>query len=169
METETGEKEGCPCPGTCQIQVLSGQLKIPVGYSDHTEGVDAAPIAVSLGACIIEKHFTLDKHFSEFRDHQISADPREMRELVQRIRKTSLMLGMAEKTIQPSEVSAVQAIRRSIVAGADLPQGHRLAWPDLTWIRPAGGLAPGEEGVLVGKVLRRNVQFGEPLGVSDVE
>ena len=63
-----------------------------MGYSDHTIGPDAAVVAVALGARIIEKHFTLDNHLSDFRDHQLSADPDEMRETVKRIRETEKML-----------------------------------------------------------------------------
>ena len=142
--------------------------QIPVGYSDHTLGLDAALLAVALGARLIEKHFTLDKQFSDFRDHHLAADPPEMHELVQRIRLATCLLGSGEKVIQPQEATAVMAIRRSIVAATDLPKGHRLTWSDLAWVRPAGGLPPGEESRLLGKVLRRDVQSGERLLETDV-
>ena len=151
------------------IQVLADHFDYTVGYSDHTIGVMAALLAVALGARIIEKHFTLDKNFSDFRDHQLSADPAEMRELVRQVRVSSSMLGERNKVIQPCEEAVASAIRRSIVAGADLPAGHRITWSDLTWIRPASGLAPGEEQILVNRVLKRNVRFGEQLRASDVE
>lgn len=151
------------------IQYLRESFDCAVGYSDHTMGVEASVMAVALGAQIIEKHFTLNKQFSNFRDHQLSADPDEMRELVQRIRIAESMLGVSMKIIQPCEESAIGTTRRSIVAGADLAQGHRIIWSDLTWIRPAGGLSPGEEHVLLGKVLKRSVRFGEQLRMSDVE
>jgi sialic acid synthase SpsE len=140
-----------------------------VGYSDHTIGNDAAIIAVALGARIIEKHFTLDHNYSSFRDHQISADAREMADLVARIKDVSMMLGSEAKTIQACEQSVVSLIRRSIVAGADLPIGHRIQFSDLTWIRPAGDLAPGQEDVVVGKQLQRSVKYGEQLNASDVK
>lgn len=151
------------------IQFLGERFDVPVGYSDHTVGIDAALLAVALGARIIEKHFTLDKNFSDFRDHRLSAEPAEMADLVRRIRMAALMLGAREKVIQPCEKAVVQTVRRSIVASADLPRGHRLTWSDLTWIRPGGGLAPGEEHLLVGKLLKHSVGFGELLRPSDVE
>jgi sialic acid synthase SpsE len=151
------------------IQFLAENLDCAVGYSDHTLGIDAAVLAVALGALIVEKHFTLDKHFSDFRDHQLSADPSEMRELVTRIRMASAMLGSFSKMVQPAEELAVRALRRSIVAGRDLLKGHRIMWSDLTWVRPAGGLAPGEEQKLLGKALRLDVRFGEQLYMKDVE
>jgi N,N'-diacetyllegionaminate synthase len=150
------------------IQAL-GQVGVVVGYSDHTVGVDAAPIAVALGARIIEKHFTLDHDSSDFRDHKLSADPEEMTELVRRVRSASELLGKPEKDIQPVEEPFVVALRRSIVAAAPLRAGHRLEEADLMWTRPGGGLPPGEEHRLVGRRLVRDVAFGEPVAFADVD
>jgi sialic acid synthase SpsE len=151
------------------IPFLAENFDCTIGYSDHTRGINAALLAVGLGARLIEKHFTLDKQFSDFRDHQLSADPPEMRTLVQAVAQASLMLGKSEKKIQPCEEPSRAAIRRSIVAGADLPAGHRVVSSDLTCIRPGGGLAPGNEDQLIGKVLKRAVRFGDQLRTSDVE
>src|SRR5437870_3741850 len=82
------------------IPFLAHELKCPVGYSDHTIGAEACMIAVALGAQIIEKHFTLDKQYSDFRDHQLSADPPEMKQLVQQIARVCTMLGKPQKTVQ---------------------------------------------------------------------
>ena len=142
---------------------------VTVGYSDHTRGITAALAAVALGARIVEKHFTLDKHYSDFRDHQLSADPAEMKELVQRIGEEEEMMGVYSKTLQPSEQGMVQAIRRSIVAGRDLPAGHVIEAGDLAWIRPAGGLPPGEEDKLVSRRLKQSVAFGKKILADDVE
>jgi sialic acid synthase SpsE len=150
------------------IPYLKGRLNVNVGYSDHTEGIDAVILAVALGADIVEKHFTLDKNYSSFRDHQLSADPVEMSDLVKRIRQTSLMLGKYGKIVQPCEGQVATNSRRSIVAERDLPAGHCIGFSDLMWTRPAGGLTPGEEGRLVGKKLRRPLSFGEPIHLSDV-
>ena len=151
------------------MQCLAENFDHTIGYSDHTLGLDAALLAVALGARIIEKHFTLDHNFSGFRDHQLSADPKEMLELVQRIRNASAMLGKFEKVVQPDETGVVANIRRSIVAAKDLRQGHALAVGDLTWTRPAGGLPPGEEDRLIGRKLKHDFQFGEKILATDVE
>ncbi|MBI2096653.1 MAG: N-acetylneuraminate synthase family protein [Candidatus Sungbacteria bacterium] len=127
------------------IPFLAKLLSCTVGYSDHTLGLEAAVTAVALGARIIEKHFTLDKNYSSFRDHQLSADFFEMSELVKRVQLVNSMLGRPEKKVLAAEEGNIAAIRRSIVAGRDLPQGHRIALADLTWIRPGGGLEPGSE------------------------
>lgn len=151
------------------IPFLSDHFDIPVGYSDHTVGLEAPLLAIALGARIIEKHFTLDKNFSDFRDHQLSADPAEMKALVRGIRLASAMLGNYEKALQADEKAMAQLIRRSIAAGKDLPIGHCLDWSDLAWLRPGGGLAPGEEFRLIGKKLRRDIRQGEPLSLADLE
>jgi sialic acid synthase SpsE len=151
------------------IPFLAETFGCTVGYSDHTTGNDAALLAVGLGARIVEKHFTLDKQFSDFRDHQLSADPPEMKDLVQRIRQASAMLGVREKRVQACEQTMTTAIRRSIVAAKDLPAGHRIEPGDLTWIRPAGGLAPGQEDLLLHKKLKHGVAFGEQVLATDVE
>ena len=151
------------------IPVLARELGCTVGYSDHTLGIEASVLAVTLGARVIEKHFTLDKNFSDFRDHQLSADPPEMRRLVGRVRQAETLLGQPRKAVQPSEAALEAAVRRSIVAAADLEAGYRLTAADLTWLRPGGGLPPGEEGRVIGKRLRRAMAFGEPIVLGDVE
>jgi len=151
------------------IRTIREKLQCVVGYSDHTIGLEAALAAIALGADIVEKHFTLDKNYSDFRDHQLSADPPEMRQLVERARHVRVLVGTGEKRVQPCEEAHAALIRRSIVAAENLPAGKPLQMEDLTWIRPAGGLSPGQESLLVGKRLRRPVSFGERLGTADVE
>jgi sialic acid synthase SpsE len=151
------------------IPALAERLRCTVGYSDHTEGPDAAPLAVALGARVVEKHFTLDKRFSDFRDHQLSADPPELAEIVRRIRGAEAMLGTGEKAVQPAEAAAATAIRRSVVAARDLARGHAIVIDDLVWVRPGGGIPPGGEDVLLGHELRRDVARGERLTPDDVE
>lgn len=138
-------------------------LGVTVGYSDHTFGIDAAVLSVALGARVIEKHFTIDKDHSEFRDHQLSADPADLRELVRRVRQAERMLGDGDKRVLETEQGLVAAVRRSIVAKRDLPAGTVLAWEDLDWLRPGGGLSPGREGELIGRQLVRSVAKGEMI------
>jgi N,N'-diacetyllegionaminate synthase len=133
------------------IARLHDELQCTIGYSDHTIGIQAALCAVAAGARIIEKHFTIDKNYSSFRDHQLSADPAEMKELVRKVKEVSVMLGSSLKTSQESEKKLEQAVRRSIVAKRDLPEGTVLSLDDIMWTRPAGGLPPGSEHLLIGK------------------
>lgn len=150
------------------IGALAARFSRTVGYSDHTLGIEASVLAVACGARIIEKHFTLDKDYSSFRDHQLSADPPEMAQLVQRARAASVLLGDGEKRVQPCEEAGVTAMRRSIAAVADLPEAHVLTETDLVWLRPAGGLPPGDEHQVLGRALRRAVQAGEWILPVDI-
>lgn len=150
------------------IPLLAKRFPCQIGYSDHTLGIEAAIAAVGLGARIIEKHFTLDKNQSAFRDHQLSADPADMLELVRRIRTVECLLGNAEKETQPCEIGSVTALRRSIVAARNLTEGTVLRFKDLDWTRPAGGLAPGQENRLIGKRLKRAISVGHHFKVTDV-
>jgi N,N'-diacetyllegionaminate synthase len=151
------------------IPMLAAELGVPIGWSDHTLGPRASLAAAAIGARIIEKHFTLDKNFSAFRDHQLSADPAEMRAIVDGIREIEVLLGRAEKIVQPSEQGNAVPARRSIAAARDLPAGHRLQESDVMWVRPAIGLPPGNESKLVGKLLSREKQMGEAIVEKDVE
>ncbi len=140
-----------------------------VGYSDHTAGIEAAPLAVALGARIIEKHFTLDKNFSSFRDHQLSADPPEMAELVKAVRRAEALLGDGIKTPRPCEIGNLALVRRSIALNRYLTAGEMLRREHLTWTRPAGGFAPGREAEVLGRRLKRALAKGAQLHAEDLE
>lgn len=145
------------------------RLNVTVGYSDHTLGIDAAVLSVALGARIIEKHFTIDKNYSDFRDHQLSADPDELARLVQQVREASVLLGQSEKIIQGSETSLMGEVRRSVVAKQDLDMRTVVTWDNLSWVRPGGGLAPGNEEMIVGKRLKNDVKAGEIITLDNLE
>jgi N-acetylneuraminate synthase/N,N'-diacetyllegionaminate synthase len=145
------------------IRTLAARFGKIVGYSDHTLGIEAAILSTALGARVIEKHFTLDKNYSDFRDHQLSADPAELAELVRRVKLVVELLGDGRKTAQPSEDGNRMAFRRSIAAGRDLAAGTVLQWDDLTWVRPGSGIAPGDESAVLGRALKRSVMQGELL------
>ncbi len=148
------------------IQTLLKSFDCTIGLSDHTLGINAAIVSVGMGARIIEKHFTIDKHFSDFRDHQISTDPKEMKQLIQSVREVEKMLGSGDKTPQLPEKNSVTQVRRSIVAKHALSKNHILQLDDITWIRPGGGLGPGEEQRIIGKRLNQDVQKGEKIMIK---
>jgi sialic acid synthase SpsE len=126
-------------------------------------------MAVALGATIVEKHFTLDHNFSDFRDHQLSAEPAEMKQLQQRMLEAHSMLGDGVKSPQKCEDQIGPVIRRSTIVVNDLPAGHTLSRVDLAWVRPAGGLPPASDSQVVGRRLRRGLSKGERLELSDLE
>jgi sialic acid synthase SpsE len=151
------------------IRTLAERLRCTVGYSDHTLGIEAPVLAIAAGARIVEKHFTIDHHYSDFRDHQLSADPGELVELVRRVRLAATLVGDGRKVAQPCEQGIEQAVRRSIAARRDLPPGTVLAWDDLAWLRPAGGLPPGKEDLVLGRCLRQAIPAGHPITVEALE
>ena len=142
---------------------IKKELGCTVGYSDHTTGIDAAVLAVALGARVIEKHFTIDRNYSDFRDHQLSADPAQLEVMVRKIRLAQEYLGDGKKTIQQSEKKNAPLIRRSIVAKHDIDAGSALSINDITWVRPGGGLSPGQEPLVLGKKLCKAVGAGEMI------
>jgi N,N'-diacetyllegionaminate synthase len=145
------------------IPRLKESIPCTIGYSDHTLGNEAAVLAAALGARVIEKHFTLDKNTSDFRDHKMSADPVELEELVRRIKRVPDYLGSGEKTLRDCEKPFLVPARRSIAAARDLAAGETIALTDLVWLRPAGGLKPGEEARVVGRMALRAIRRGEPI------
>ena len=134
---------------------------VVVGYSDHTIGINAAVLSVVAGARIVEKHFTLDKNLSDFRDHKLSADPEEMRLMVNKIREAEKMLGKEEKKIQMCEKDMNISGRRSIAVARNLKSGTNLKRSDLIWVRPGKGFSPGNEKKIIGKKINKNLRIGE--------
>ena len=152
-------------PGQANLAAIRAiaAMGLTPGYSDHTLGIEAAVLSVACGARVVEKHFTLDKKLSEFRDHQLSADPADLREMVDRIRRTEELLGNEEVVCSDCESDNRQALRRSIVAAADLDQGCVLEESHLNWTRPGGGLPPGREAAVLGRRLARPIRRGEMI------
>ena len=144
-------------------------LNVTIGYSDHTIGTEAAVLSVALGARIVEKHFTIDKNYSDFRDHQLSADTKEFSQLVERIENASKLLGQSRKTVQESEKLVMEKVRRSIVARKDLDENTVLTLDDISWVRPGGGLAPGNEKIILGKRLKEKVAVGELITLDNLK
>lgn len=141
---------------------LALRYGLPVGYSDHTMGSDAAAAATALGALMIEKHFTIDKTLPG-PDHAMSADPRELAELSERARRISAMIGSQEIAPSPGERIARQDFRRSIVAARKLKAGALLALGDMAVKRPHTGLHPFEMDSLVGKTLKQDLDADQQI------
>ena len=98
------------------VEYLIKNSKLTIGYSDHTLGNDACIAAVAMGAKIIEKHFTINKKFSKFRDHALSADYTDLKNIVSRIRKVEKQLGRFNKEIQKPEKKLIKIVRRAAYA-----------------------------------------------------
>jgi N,N'-diacetyllegionaminate synthase len=149
------------------MQTMATALHTPVGYSDHTPGPEVALAAVALGACVIEKHFTLDKSLSG-PDHRASLEPRELRALIAGIRTVERALGNGTKQPASSEENNRLLVRRSLVAAQDIPQGDILQPHMLKGLRPAGGISPALAREVVGHKTRQALKSGQLVTWSDL-
>ena len=145
------------------IAALRREFNAVIGYSDHTLGIEAAVLSVALGARIVEKHFTIDHDHSPFRDHQLSADPREMAELVCRIREAEIYLGKGNLEPDGESFAGEKALTRSICTATDLPAGTILVMEQIAFLRPGGGITPEEIGTVLGKRTKRDLAKGDRI------
>lgn len=149
-----------------KIAALAAAFDCPVGLSDHTDGTVAAIGAVVLGACMIEKHFTLDKNLPG-PDHRFSADPAEFRMLVQSVRTVEESLGTSEIEPAASEQLGRRDFRLSCVAARELSAGHRLTASDVAFRRPGTGFPPKAVDGLIMRKLVGNVATGHVFTAED--
>lgn len=133
-----------------------------IGFSDHTEGVAVPTVAAALGACAVEKHFTLDKNMPG-PDHKASIEPAELKMLVQAVRTARLCLGDGNKVPSPAELKNRQLIRKGLVAVGNLPAGTVLTHEMLAAKRPATGIEPVLTDALIGMKLCRDVEDDAPI------
>ena len=123
------------------MRAMGDMFGLPVGYSDHTDGIDVAIAAVAMGASVIEKHFTLDKNLPG-PDHSASLEPEALKAMVEGIRRIECALGSSQKQRTPSERENVQLVRKSIVAARAISADEIFSEENLTVKRPATGLSP---------------------------
>lgn len=138
------------------IQTLANAFKLPVGFSDHTLGIEVSLAAVALGACVIEKHFTLDRTLPG-PDHQASLEPTELNQLVQGIRTVEKALGNGLKRPSSEELKNRTVIRKSLVAACPIPAGTIILDHMITVKRPGTGLAPKFKDEVVGRRARVDI------------
>ena len=147
---------------------LKDAFRLPVGYSDHTLGMEVPIAAVALGACVIEKHITLDRNLPG-PDHRASMEPQELKLLVQKVRNTEAALGTGMKKPTPSEKDALSVARKSIVAAVDITSGTVITERMLTFKRPGTGLPPKFYPYLIGRKARSDIPQDKLLEFTDFE
>jgi sialic acid synthase SpsE len=135
---------------------------LPVGYSDHTPGIEIAVAAVALGACIIEKHFTLDRTLPG-PDHQASLEPEGLKAMVAAIRNVEKGLGDGIKRPMPSEMNTRDVARKSLVAARPIGAGAVLTEDMIAVKRPGTGISPVEMRYVIGRRVVRGIQEDELL------
>lgn len=146
---------------------MMDEFNLPVGYSDHTIGTVACVAAAAMGAKILEKHFTIDKN-APGPDHMLSADPIEMKSIVDQVRTLEKMLGNGIK--MPAEAEKITRInnRKSVVAAKSLSTGHRLTMQDIAIKRPGYGIAPKYFEQLIGRELHHSLNEDDVITWNDL-
>ncbi|HVT90343.1 MAG TPA: N-acetylneuraminate synthase family protein [Tepidisphaeraceae bacterium] len=145
----------------CWINELA-KFGFPVGYSDHTTDLLAGAMAVSAGACVIEKHLTYDRNAAG-PDHAASADPCEFAEYVRLIRAAEALRGVGTKHVLPIERDVRNVSRQSLVLARDINRGEAIRMSDLTVQRPGTGIAPAEVQATAGRIAKMPLRKGTLL------
>lgn len=139
---------------------LKEKFNCPIGYSDHTKGIEVSVAAVAMGAEVIEKHFTLDRNMPG-PDHKASLEPSELKELVDAIRNVESAIGDGNKKPTESELQNRNVARKSIVALKPIKKGELLSEDNLTTKRPGNGISPMRWNEIIGTVASRDYEEDE--------
>lgn len=142
------------------MKTMEKEFGLPVGYSDHTLGIDVPLAAVALGAKIIEKHFTLDRNMNG-PDHKASLEPMELKSMIRAIRNVELSIGDGAKKPAESEKANREVVRKSIVAEKNIKRGELFTAFNISAKRPAYGISPSEWDSVIGKTAKRNFKKDE--------
>lgn len=150
-----------------KMETLRRVFGVPVGFSDHTLGFSAALGAIALGACMIEKHFTMDKNMPGW-DHKVSADPIEMRTICQEGRRVFEMIGSPSPELYPEEIKKRDHFRRSIVTTTKVQAGETITLDKLFFKRPGTGIVPNELKYVLNRVAKRDIEADELIYWEDL-
>lgn len=142
------------------MQTIRDHFGVAVGFSDHTEGIEIALAAVALGACVIEKHFTLDRNLPG-PDHRASTEPAEFRRMVSAIRNIEVALGNSKKQPGISEQKNIPIARKSLAAARPISRGEIFSAANLTAKRPGTGISPMRWDEVIGQAARRDFAVDE--------
>ena len=147
---------------------LQQEFRCEVGYSDHTHGIEVPVAAVAMGARVIEKHFTLDRHM-EGPDHKASLEPAELSAMVQAIRHIEDALGDGVKRVTDSERENMAVARKSIVAAKDIEAGEVFTEENLTTKRPGTGISPMRWQGILGRKAQQDYEEDELIEIKELE
>tara|TARA_Y100001960_G_C14170764_1_gene585304 strand:- start:99 stop:596 length:498 start_codon:yes stop_codon:yes gene_type:complete len=150
------------------IKYLREKFKLNIGYSDHTLGIEASIMAAAYGAQIIEKHFTIDKNYSNFRDHKLSADPKEMIRLVDSVRRSSIMKGAYTKKISVNEKKNLKGMRRSLYAKVQINKGEKITIDKIKFVRPFNSLSSIKIEDILNKKAKFLIKKSQPINIKNI-
>lgn len=150
-----------------RMKKLRHIFNLPVGYSDHTTSIWASIASAALGAVFIEKHFTLDKNQTGA-DHILSADPAEMKAIVEGVRCVESALGSDDLSLLEMEKDGRVLFRRGLVAAKSIPTGTVISHELVKAKRPAIGIEPSLIEIVIGRKARRGISVGSPITWDDI-
>ena len=150
------------------IQMMKKKFELPIGWSDHTLGIETSVTAATMGANIVEKHFTLNKK-AKGPDHAISADPIDLEKMVQNIRLMEKMRGNGLKSPAYCELGNRKNVRKSVVALKNIKKGTKITRNLLEIKRPGFGIPPNRIEEIVGKKTRKMIKMDMPIKYTDLE
>jgi N-acetylneuraminate synthase/N,N'-diacetyllegionaminate synthase len=161
-----------PCPleevNLRALITMQKELNCLIGYSDHTLGVLVPIMATTLGAAIIEKHFTIDRNLPG-PDHRASLEPEELKNMVTEIKNVEKAMGSREKKPTDSEKEIMPLVRKSIVANKDIKEGTTISEDMVIVKRPGTGLKPANLDKIIGKKTKRFIAKDEIFQLDMVE
>lgn len=144
------------------IATLQKTFQVPVGFSDHSAGILMAPVAVAMGATVIEKHLTLDRNMPG-PDHRASVEPLGFKQMVENIRSVEQALGNGEKVPAPCEAGCRRVARKSLTAGRFIARGEKIMGRDLVIKRPGTGITPADLDKVIGRRAAQNILMDDTL------
>ncbi len=146
------------------MNTIASTFNVKVGYSDHTLGIEVPIAAVAMGACVIEKHFTLDRNMLG-PDHKASLEPDEIKAMVKAIRNIELAMGNGIKQASKSETKNIKIARKSIHAKCNISVGDLFSNDNLITKRPGDGISPMQWDKIIGKIASKNFEIDELIKI----
>ena len=140
---------------------------LPIGYSDHSAGIAIPTASVALGACLIEKHFTLDSSRIGM-DNQMATEPEEMKDMVEACFSVYAAMGGVERILGDKERAQISLMRRSMIARVDLHSGDTLKEENIEFKRPGNGISPSDYHQYIGRKLTRRIDAGAMIFDEDI-
>jgi N-acetylneuraminate synthase/N,N'-diacetyllegionaminate synthase len=150
------------------MQTMENELTAPVGYSDHTKFPETPGLAVIAGACVLEKHFTIDRSLPG-PDHKASLEPDELADAVDFTETANRALGSAEKRPTAAELNTLDKSRKGLYAAVDIPAGSKIRDEHVDVLRPAMGLSPRKYNEVIGSRAQIDFAAGDPITAPVVE
>ena len=160
-----------PKSSQLHLKNISGFMKnfpnYPIGFSDHSPGIEMAISAIALGACMIEKHFTLDKRKIGL-DNQMAIEEHEMKLLVEKCNNVHIAMGNINRTLCKDEIEQRKIMRRSIVSNSDIKKGSKIKRNDLNFKRPGTGIPPNDISSILGKTALKDIPHDSVIQKKDI-